>query len=356
MNEEEKSKMYESVRDIYDSLLDEESRMIFRYRLLYSLTGEGKYIREWLAQYSKAGKGYYDIFDVYKYPEIIENREIIIFGTGVWSNVIRRLLFFCESSFDFFCDNNQNKIGKELLGKKIISAGELADQHKDAIVFIATKDFQDEILMQLEQLSFNREQIIHIPQSKTMYTDETLVLPKGREVFVDCGCYDGTSSIDFWKWCQGNGKIYAFEPDGKNIEVCRENLKKIGEPNYCLIEKGTWSKETVLRFKANSESTSQICEDGDAEVAVTSIDNVVLEENRISFIKMDIEGAELEALKGAVNTIKKNRPRLAISVYHKMEDILEIPMFIHSIVPDYKFYLRSYVPIDTETVLYAVCE
>ena len=348
--------MYENIKNIYDSLLDEESRMIFRYRLLYSLTGERRYIREWLAQYSKENKGYYDIYDVYKYPEILQNREIITFGTGIWSNVIRRLLFFCESSFDFFCDNNPNKIGKELLGKRIISAGELASQHKEAIVFVATKDYQDEILMQLEQLNFNRGQIIHIPQSKIMYTDETLLLPKGREVFIDCGCYDGTSSIEFWKWCHGNGMIYAFEPDRKNIESCRKNLNTIGESNYCLIEKGVWSEETVLRFKANSESTSQLCEEGDTEVAVINIDSVVKEEDKITFIKMDIEGAELEALKGAVNTIKRDRPRLAISVYHKMEDILDIPAFIKSIVPEYKLYLRSYVPIDTETVLYAICE
>lgn len=69
---------------------------------------------------------------------------------------------------------------------------------------------------------------------------------------------------------------------------------------------------------------------------------------------MDIEGAELQGLKGAKNIIVKNRPKLAICIYHKPEDILEIPLYLQSIVPDYKFYIRYYSNHDIETVLYAV--
>ena len=69
---------------------------------------------------------------------------------------------------------------------------------------------------------------------------------------------------------------------------------------------------------------------------------------------MDIEGSELEALKGAAETIKKWRPKLAISIYHKYEDIIEIPEYILSIVPDYSFYIRHYSSDIWETVLYAI--
>jgi hypothetical protein len=73
------------------------------------------------------------------------------------------------------------------------------------------------------------------------------------------------------------------------------------------------------------------------------------------FIKMDIEGSELEALKGAKNTIKNQKPRLAISVYHKPEDIFEIPLYLKELVPAYKFYLRHDCLVNlTETVLYAM--
>ena len=70
---------------------------------------------------------------------------------------------------------------------------------------------------------------------------------------------------------------------------------------------------------------------------------------------MDVEGAELKSLMGARRTITRDHPRLAISVYHTLEDIYEIPCYILSIVPEYKFYLRHYCSRDYETVLYAYC-
>ena len=73
-------------------------------------------------------------------------------------------------------------------------------------------------------------------------------------------------------------------------------------------------------------------------------------------IKMDIEGAELDALYGAKNTIRKYKPLLAICVYHKREDMLTIPQYIKSIVPEYRFFLRAYEKTATELVLYAVCD
>ena len=74
----------------------------------------------------------------------------------------------------------------------------------------------------------------------------------------------------------------------------------------------------------------------------------------MTFIKMDIEGAELEALRGAESIIRKQRPKLAICVYHKPEDIWTIPMYILSLQNDYRLFLRHYSFGDTETVLYAI--
>lgn len=69
---------------------------------------------------------------------------------------------------------------------------------------------------------------------------------------------------------------------------------------------------------------------------------------------MDIEGSELEALKGAVHTIQRDKPKLAICIYHKPEDMTEIPLYIKSLVPEYKLYVRHHSNCCTETVLYAV--
>ena len=83
-----------------------------------------------------------------------------------------------------------------------------------------------------------------------------------------------------------------------------------------------------------------------------SIDNVIKEE--VTFIKLDVEGAELRTLMGAAETIKKYKPRLAISIYHKPEDIYEIPLLLMEYRPDYRFYIRHYTSYIWETVLYAV--
>jgi hypothetical protein len=81
---------------------------------------------------------------------------------------------------------------------------------------------------------------------------------------------------------------------------------------------------------------------------------VDISKKRRRFIKMDIEGSELEALYGAANTISKNLPRLAISIYHKFEDIVDILSYVHELAPTYRFYIRQCSYIDGETVLYAV--
>jgi hypothetical protein len=98
---------------------------------------------------------------------------------------------------------------------------------------------------------------------------------------------------------------------------------------------------------------SHVKQKGNVEIEADSIDNVCENEN-VSFIKMDVEGSELEALKGAQKQIKANKPKLAICVYHKKEDLLTIPQYILSVRPDYKLYLRHYGGLTTDLILYAV--
>ena len=136
---------------------------------------------------------------------------------------------------------------------------------------------------------------------------------------------------------------------------CLKKCRKEGIANIALHNKGLWDCETELAFEAGGGQGSKIGENGKnvIKIQTASIDDVV-GEDEVSFIKLDVEGAELKALQGAERTIRKYRPRLAISIYHKPEDILEIPEYILSLHDDYKLYIRHYQMSPCETILYAI--
>lgn len=183
--------------------------------------------------------------------------------------------------------------------------------------------------------------------------------PCQDEIVVDCGAFDGKTEQDIAEWTNYNyKKIYAFEPNEANVQKCRLFYRDNELQNIELIPKGTWSKDSVLSFSAEQDENDAgggITTDGNNEskVFVTTIDNVV-GDDKVTFIKMDVEGAELESLKGAAKTIKRNAPKLAICIYHKTEDLWTIPKYILELDVNYRFYIRHYTSIAWETVLYAV--
>lgn len=89
-------------------------------------------------------------------------------------------------------------------------------------------------------------------------------------------------------------------------------------------------------------------------IKVCGFDRLDVPDRKVSFVKMDIEGSELNALRGMAETISRYRPALAICIYHKFEDLWEIPLFIHQLVPQYQLYIRNYTTYLDEIVLYAV--
>lgn len=107
------------------------------------------------------------------------------------------------------------------------------------------------------------------------------------------------------------------------------------------------------RFATGQKENGMVSTDGDGVIRAVSIDKRLAGE-RVTFIKMDIEGSEMEALSGCADTVRRCRPKLAICVYHKSEDVVEIPRKVLEMNPEYKLYLRHYSYSDTETVLYAV--
>ncbi|MCK0535511.1 MULTISPECIES: FkbM family methyltransferase [unclassified Anaerobiospirillum] len=181
-----------------------------------------------------------------------------------------------------------------------------------------------------------------------------LVKVNKGDVFIDCGACFGDTAL--WAYHNGASKVYSFEPSPYNYQVLVENFKANGHDTATAINLAVGDKECKIPFAAapGMAGASYATADGNIEVDCIVLDDWI-EKNKIKpdFLKYDIEGAELEALKGSVKTIQKYRPRMCVCLYHKIEHMWELPIFIKSINPDYEFYCRknSY---HNEFVLYCV--
>lgn len=191
------------------------------------------------------------------------------------------------------------------------------------------------------------------------YFVKGIVVPQEDEVFVNCGAYHGEEAFQFVKYLHEYGiqryqKIFCIEADPTNAEQMRTALKSL--ENVEIIEAGVWDQAGTFRMSSGQDSTSRIMDEGETKIQVRMIDDI-LEGEKVTcpiFIKMDIEGSELKALRGAEKTIREYKPRLAVCIYHKPEDIVEIPKYIDSLRKDYKFYIRNHSRYGVDTVLYAV--
>lgn len=214
-----------------------------------------------------------------------------------------------------------------------------------------SKQVFDENLKQRTMLTYAR--VFDHPQMQ--YFDEEII-NLSEEVFVDCGAYHGENLVELQKLCRKDGKArikkaYEIEADPKNIPDLRENISNIN--NICIIDKGVWNKSGFLLLDDKESKSSKVVESGGVQIPVITIDDMV-GDDAVTFIKMDVEGAEFPALEGAINTIKRNKPKLAISIYHRPEDLIKISAWIRALDMDYKFYLRCYSRTGCETILYAV--
>ena len=189
------------------------------------------------------------------------------------------------------------------------------------------------------------------------YYPKDIVHFKNGEVMVELGGNNGETLEEFLKLCPDYCSVYCFEPD----DICFSHLEKIQKIHHDIhiVHKGAWSNSGTLAFLSDGGAgRAHLIVDADElpscafQIEVVAVDDVIKE--KITYMKMDIEGAELEALKGAKEQIKKNKPTLAVCVYHRAEDLLEIPAYLKSLVPEYRFYLRHHSEWASETVLYAM--
>ncbi|EKE04055.1 MAG: FkbM family methyltransferase [uncultured bacterium] len=350
------------------------------------------------------------------YLNILKNLEnIYIFGAKRQGKKYYNYFIKNKIEVKGFIDNDISKQGKDFCGIKIHSVDELLNNKDNITVIIASANYLPDIYQQLKNLGFSKiipypvlsifNEVMFPPEpffkdllsdittnkSKYMslysifkdekskkvldnlinyrltldsscleevfennndeYFDPYILFLDGNEVFIDGGGYNGDTVKKFInKSDQKYNKILYFEPDKELFSIAEENLAEY--KNITFIDKGLYSDETTLKFSSTGELDGCIDPEGNIEIHTTTIDKI--SEDKITFIKLDLEGSEYEAIKGAENQISSNSPKLAIAVYHKVQDLWEIPELISSINPDYTFYLRHYSRVIFDTILYAI--
>lgn len=363
-------KNLEVINNFVKKLGDGESEKLFDARFDYLIYRDTIRFYEKLDNILQSNKREYafsrTLNSYYKRNPQNKEKNIVIFGAGeCGKTTCRSLLYLAGEKIKCICDNNESFNGKYYKNIPIRNFSYICKNFKNCIVIVSVSDkYQSEIYYQLILAGFRENDILMVRSGKiscdilNQYFDssvEGLLPDMNGEYFVDAGCFNGETSLECSNWCNGNLKmIYAFEPDRDNYMVCDKRLKKLGN-NYELYECATWSGAKTLKFNhaAYLTAASSISNSGSICVSADSIDNK-LRGRKATYIKMDVEGSELESLKGSVKTILEYRPKLAISLYHKPEDIIAIPAFLESLRVEYKYFLRQYRTNMGELVLYAL--
>ncbi|MDF1884391.1 FkbM family methyltransferase [Sulfurimonas sp. SAG-AH-194-C21] len=176
--------------------------------------------------------------------------------------------------------------------------------------------------------------------------------------FIDCGAYTGDTIEVLCQQSHQINSTVSFEPNLSNLEKLNTTLEKLKlqnpKINFLTYPVGVYKENTILGFTSSGiDSSTSIDHNSSIGIPVVSLDSTIYNANP-NFIKMDIEGAEIDALIGAEKTIQKYKPNLAICLYHKPEDLWEIPLLIHKIEPSYDMYIRVHEDMCLSTVLYCI--
>lgn len=236
----------EAVRKVYSVLADEVSRDIYANRCLYNLTGDVRYMREILRTNEESR-------DLEKYLFQHREQRMLLFGAGFYG---RQLLYlYPEMPWVGFLDNRIQ--GQAIDGLPVYSPGEVMQRFHDAYIIVAVKSHSNEMEEQLLELGVLQDNILKLEPligslASRQYFAEDVVAHDEHEVFVDCGAFDGMTSVYFDVWSQGAyDNIYSFEPEPSLIVQCRKRLSSL--KRWQLIEKAAWSKNDVLSIAYDAE-------------------------------------------------------------------------------------------------------
>jgi FkbM family methyltransferase len=336
-------------------------------------------------------------------------KHVVFFGVGViFSDMLDIWYDIVDEKIDFCCDNNFKKWGEIYHGIECITYEKLLEIKEDVIIFITVGDFMP-VYDQLYSAGFPAVRIIYkydlqaAPfirssniekliievraarnllcdlKSKSVfdtiiyrssgtaldimcmpnisegsqYFPEDLIELSSDECYVDVGAYDGDTISAFLKKSNNYfNKIYAFELDKNIFLKLKDNLMNNDKRSQInIFNIGAWDSRGEINYHPGNFNSS--IGEGKETASVAPLDEY-LNDALVTYIKMDIEGAEIQALLGAKKTIESNKPKLAICVYHKISHLWEIPLLIHKMLPDHNIFLRHHTNLEYETVCYAL--
>lgn len=333
------------------------------------------------------------------------DKPIVLYGMGNGADMIIEVLSSLGIEFsDVFASDGFVR-GHSFHGKKVLTFSEIKAKYESFIVLMTFAVHDRETLSKIREMAadnefysptvpvagkglftidYLRENEEHFEKAYNMLADEKsketflnvlrfkisgkteylfachsekdelykTVLPlTEKETIVDLGAYDGDTIREFLSASNGKyNKIYAFEPDEKNFRKLK--AKTEGLDNVELYNIGAWDKKET-KFFAKKKGRNSHEDPNGIPVHFDSVDNIV--RDKVTFLKMDIEGSELKALCGAERTIRKNLPKLYICAYHRNEDMFTLPFKIRELYDGYRIYFRHhpYIPA-WESNFYAV--
>jgi methyltransferase, FkbM family len=333
-----------------------------------------------------------------------KNNKLVLFGASNYGTEMLRILEKKRIRVDYFCDNDESKHGSYFNGIKVISLDELIKIDINVNILITSiyyKEIYDQIKLngfnniycfsiklnnkndgefvednckdikkcyeilsdEKSKLVFNNllefrksSSLLYLKDiiDKNQYFEPEIIEMSNEEIFIDGGAYTGDTIEEFINLTNNKfDSIYSFEPDKDNFNKLMKYVNKRNTENVYINNLGLYNKNDYLNFNSNGNVGSNISINGNDTVEVISLDEY-FENKKVSFIKMDIEGSEKEALQGAQNIIRKYKPKLAICIYHKPEDLWEIPLYLKSLVNEYKIYIRHYGRDWNDTICYAI--
>jgi FkbM family methyltransferase len=229
-----------------------------------------------------------------------------------------------------------------------------ADDVRRAATLWSDDASRSEYLAQLRWRMLGEFDALYRPVQHTMYFPTDLCELTDHEVFVDCGAYDGDSIRSFLDKAKNSfQRIYSFEPDPANFERLERDVALRSERESITLQRAAVGAHTgTVTFSGDGNEASSVGKGGMVVDCVTL--DQVLSGAQPTYIKIDIEGAELDALNGARGIIQRYSPVLAICSYHLQDHLWKIPLLIQSINPNYSFFLRPHLVEGWDTVCYAI--